>query len=96
MPHFTAPVDDAEFLLHDVFRVTESDVPGYKDLESGFTAAVLDEAGRLASDTFAPINHDGDQIGCTLENGRVLTAPCFREGFDALREGGWTGFRGAT
>ncbi|WP_372571239.1 acyl-CoA dehydrogenase C-terminal domain-containing protein [Ruegeria jejuensis] len=91
MPHFTAPVDDAEFLLHDIFRVTESDIPGYEDLESDFTTAVLNEAGKLASDVFAPINQDGDQIGCKLENGQVFTAPGFREGFDALRDGGWTG-----
>ena len=50
MTTYTAPVKDMQFLLHDVFKVTSSDVAGYADLDEGFTAAVLEEAGKVASD----------------------------------------------
>ena len=46
---YTAPVKDMQFVLHDVLNVTASDIPGYADLDAGFTAAVLDEAGALIS-----------------------------------------------
>ncbi|MGL5009471.1 MAG: acyl-CoA dehydrogenase N-terminal domain-containing protein, partial [Paracoccaceae bacterium] len=45
MPSYTAPVKDMQFVLHNVLKVTEADVPGYADLDASFTEAVLDEAG---------------------------------------------------
>ena len=79
-----------QFLLHDVLEVTSSDVPGYSDLDAGFTSAVLDEAAKLAQDVLAPLNAVGDQEGCKLENGIVRTPTGFKAAFDQMREGGWT------
>jgi alkylation response protein AidB-like acyl-CoA dehydrogenase len=90
MPSYTAPVKDMQFVLHDVLQVTASDIPGYSDLDAGFTAAVLEEAGKLASDVLAPLNPVGDREGCTLENGVVRTPAGFKAAFDQLKEGGWT------
>ena len=90
MPSYTAPVKDMQFVLHDVLKITASDVPGYADLDAGFTAAVLDEAGKLATDVLAPLNAVGDREGCTLENGVVRTPTGFIDAFTALKEGGWT------
>ena len=39
----------------------------------------------------APLNAVGDREGCVLENGVVRTPDGFREAFDLVREGGWTG-----
>ena len=47
MTTYAAPVKDMQFLLHDVLQITASDVPGYADLDAGFTAAVLEEAGKV-------------------------------------------------
>ena len=90
MPSYTAPVKDMQFLLHDVLKVTASDVDGYADLDDGFTAAVLDEAGKVASEVLAPLNAVGDREGCRLENGVVRTPAGFKAAFDAMKEGGWT------
>jgi len=90
MPSYTAPVKDMQFVLHDVLNVTASDIPGYADLDAGFTAAVLEEAGKLATDVLAPLNPVGDREGCTLENGIVRTPTGFKAAFDQLRDGGWT------
>ncbi len=90
MPSYTAPVKDMQFILHNVLNVTGSDVPGYRDLDEGFTAAVLEEAGRVASDVLAPLNAVGDREGCTLENGVVRTPKGFDAAFKTMKEGGWT------
>ena len=39
MTSYTAPVKDMQFLLHDVLAVSGADIPGYADLDAGFTAA---------------------------------------------------------
>ena len=90
MPSYTAPVDDMQFLLHEVLDVSRSDVPGYDELEPDFTRAVLEEAGKISSDVLAPLNMVGDREGCRLENGVVRTPTGFREAFGQMREGGWT------
>ncbi|MBL9049872.1 MAG: acyl-CoA dehydrogenase C-terminal domain-containing protein [Tabrizicola sp.] len=89
MPSYTAPVKDMQFLLHDVLKISEADIPGYADLDRSFTEAVLDEAAKVASDILAPLNAVGDREGCVLENGVVRTPTGFKQAFDTLREGGW-------
>ena len=90
MPSYTPPTRDTQFVLHEVLDISTQDVPGYDDLDESFTAAVLDEAGKLASEVLAPLNGVGDKQGCTLENGVVRTPEGFREAFDQMRDGGWT------
>jgi len=91
MPSYTAPVKDLQFVLHDLLKVSQSDIPGYSELEADFTAAVLEEAGKLTSEVLAPLNAVGDVEGCKLENGIVRTPTGFKAAFDQVREGGWTG-----
>ncbi len=91
MAAYTPPLGDFDFVLHDVLAIESSDIPGYSDLDRDFTAAVLAEAGKIARDVLAPLNAVGDREGCVLENGVVRTPEGFREAFDLLREGGWTG-----
>ena len=90
MPSYTAPLNDLQFVLHEVLAVTASDVPGYSDLDPGFTAAVLDEAGKVATNVLTPLNAVGDKVGCVLENGVVRTPPGFKAAFDTMKSGGWT------
>ncbi len=90
MPTYTSPLDDMQFVLHDVLRASEDDIPGYSDLDRDTTLAILEEAGRVATDILLPLNAVGDEAGCVLENGVVRTPPGFCDAFDAVREGGWT------
>jgi alkylation response protein AidB-like acyl-CoA dehydrogenase len=90
MPTYTPPIKDMQFILHDVLNVSGMEVPGYEELDRDFTAAVLEEAGKIASDVLAPLNVVGDRQGCRLENGVVRTPDGFKDAFDTLREGGWT------
>ncbi len=91
MPTYTPPLKDIDFVLHEVLNVHESATPGYSDLDRDFTGAILDEAGKIARDVLMPLNAVGDKEGCTLENGVVRTPTGFKEAFDIVREGGWTG-----
>jgi len=91
MPSYTAPIKDMQFILHDVLKVTESDVPGYGELEAEFTSAILEEAGKISSGLLQPLNTVGDTEGCRLENGVVRTPTGFKDAFDQMREGGWPG-----
>ncbi len=91
MPSYTAPTRDIQFVLNEVLDVANSDVPGYSELEPDFTAAVLEECGKLNSEVLAPLNVVGDKEGCRLENGVVRTPTGFKAAFDQVREGGWTG-----
>ena len=93
---YTAPVKDMQFLLHQVLQISTQNIPGYSDLDAGFTGAVLEQAGKLASEVLAPLNAVGDHEGCVLENGVVRTPKGFRAAFDALRDGGWTALDCAT
>ena len=90
MPSYTAPTKDIQFLLHDVLKVSEQSVPGYDEMDRDFTSAVVEEAGKIASDVLAPLNAVGDTEGCTFENGVVRTPTGFKDAFEQMKEGGWT------
>ena len=91
MPSYSAPVKDAQFVLHDVLNVSQSDIPGYDELDPDFTNAILEEAGKLTGEVLAPLNVVGDKEGCRLENGVVYTPTGFKAAFEQVKEGGWTG-----
>ena len=91
MPSYTAPTKDTQFILHDVLKVTETGIPGYEEMEASFTGAILEEAGKLSGEVLAPLNVIGDTEGCVLENGVVRTPAGFKEAFEEMKAGGWTG-----
>ncbi|WP_192966814.1 acyl-CoA dehydrogenase C-terminal domain-containing protein [Phycobacter azelaicus] len=91
MPVYNAPTKDTQFILHDVLKVSEAATPGYDELERDFTAAILEEAGKISSEVLHPLNVVGDTEGCRLENGMVYTPTGFKEAFEQVKEGGWTG-----
>ena len=91
MTSYSAPIKDIQFLLHDVLRVNDSGIEGYDQLDPDLTGAVLEEAGKLASDVLAPLNVVGDTEGCRLENGVVRTPAGFKPAFDQIKAGGWPG-----
>lgn len=82
---------DFDFILHEVLKVQESPVAALAELDRETTAAVLGEAGRLATEVLAPLNAAGDRQGCRLENGVVRTPEGFAEAYRAVAEGGWIG-----
>lgn len=90
MPSYVAPVRDMQFVLHDLLKVSEQDIAGFADLDADFTGAVLEEAGKVATEVLQPLNVVGDTEGCVLENGVVRTPTGFKDAFQQLKDGGWT------
>ena len=90
MTIYAAPIRDMQFVLHDVLNISAQDLPGYDELDPEFTGAILDAAGKLATEVLAPLNAVGDREGCRLENGVVRTPTGFHAAFEQMRDGGWT------
>ncbi|KQB97501.1 acyl-CoA dehydrogenase [Loktanella sp. 1ANDIMAR09] len=90
MPIYNAPTKDIQFVLHDLLKVSEQDIPGFEDLDRDFTAAVIEEAGKVATEVLHPLNVVGDKEGCVLENGVVRTPTGFKDAFQQMKDGGWT------
>jgi hypothetical protein len=93
MPTYKAPVDDALFLLNDVFHIDRyGNLPGFADATPDLVEAVLREAAKLSEDVLTPLNRVGDTEGCTRHpDGSVTTPTGFKDAFKQIVEGGWIG-----
>ena len=93
MPTYRAPVDDALFLLNDVFRIDRyGNIPGFEAATPDVVTAILDETAKLSQDVLAPLNRSGDTEGCARNDDATVTTPKgFKEAYDAFAEGGWIG-----
>lgn len=87
---YTAPTQDMMFVLNDVVGL--SGLPAHPDfgvLEADVVASILEPAAQLAGDVLAPLNASGDKTGAKLSDGKVTTAPGFKEAYKQYCEGGW-------
>jgi len=93
MPSYKAPVDDALFLLNDVFHIERyGNLPGFADASPDVVEAVLREAGKLSEEVLTPLNRVGDKEGCTRHaDGQVTTPKGFKEAYKQIIDGGWIG-----
>ena len=90
MTDYRAPLDDMRFVMKQVAGLDYiNGLPGYEDAAPDLVDAVLEEAGKLAGEVIAPLNHSGDREGSVFENGVVRTPRGFREAYHAYQEGGW-------
>ena len=57
MPTYKAPVDDALFLLNDVFHLDRyGNLPGFSDASPDVVEAVLREAAKFSEEVLTPLN----------------------------------------
>ena len=88
---YTAPVDDILSALKTVAHLDARLANGlYPGLDADTIRAVLEEAGKFASDVLAPLNQSADRAGLKLVDGVVETPPGFREAYNQFAAGGWT------
>ncbi len=97
MADYKAPLRDMQFVLNDVFRVAEqwAELPALAELVDAQTAlAVLEEAGKVAGRSIAPLSRAADEEGCHWSDGAVRTPAGFIEAYSTYAEGGWVGVGG--
>ena len=89
---YTPPIEDMKFGLRYLAGLDDlSGLPAFSEISTELADAVLEEAGKLAADVIAPLNHSSDHQGCTRsEAGEVTTPDGFASAYKAMAEGGWT------
>jgi alkylation response protein AidB-like acyl-CoA dehydrogenase len=93
MPSYTPPLRDMQFVMHEVFKVTDDfkAMPQHADIDVDTINAVLEEVGKFATDVIFPLNISGDSEGCTLDpvTHAVTTPKGFKEAYAQYVAGGW-------
>jgi len=87
---FSAHTGDIRHALYNVSAMDELAAQGVcPDLSADLVDAILEQAGRFATDIIAPLNHGGDQIGARLENDQVKMPPGWAQAYKQWVEAGW-------
>ena len=93
MPSYNPPLRDMQFLMHEVFKVTDDyqQMTAHAEVDADTINAVLEEAGKFAANVTFPLNISGDAEGCVLnkETHEVTTPKGFKEAYQKYVEGGW-------
>ena len=97
MAEYQAPVKDMNYLLFDVFKndqlwPTLPKLAEHVDKET--SEAILAECAKIAEQVIAPLSREGDETGVQFNQGKVTTAPGYKEAFNTYVEGGWTALGG--
>ena len=92
---YRAPINDMLLALNHGAGLQAAVQAGhYGDFDGDITAAVLEEAGKFASDVLAPLNRVGDENGIKLDAGKVTTAPGWPDAYQRWIAGGWNAVSG--
>lgn len=87
---YSAPLDDVRFAMKEVIGLDAiAHLPGYEEATPDVINAILEQAGKFASDVLAPLNAPGDREGCRLENGLVRVPSGVLEAYREFTSGGW-------
>ena len=87
---YRAPVAEIAFTLNHVAGLKSAlDAGRLGDLSEDLVDAILEEAGRFASEEVAPLYKVGDEHGAVLKDGAVTTPPGWKELYKHWCEGGW-------
>jgi alkylation response protein AidB-like acyl-CoA dehydrogenase len=92
MPHYTPPLRDIQFVLHELLDVETGlrKLTPHADIDRGTIDAVLEEGGRFCAEVLFPLNQVGDREGCTWRGDGVVTTPTgFREAYRQFVDAGW-------
>jgi alkylation response protein AidB-like acyl-CoA dehydrogenase len=105
MNSYQPEIDDALILLRALQAPQQlQTLPPYAEhgaeVDEDLVQQVLTEAGKFVAEVVAPLNRDGDEIGCRHElkdgSGHVTTPPGFRDAYQAFWQSGWPALSAAS
>src|SRR6201994_666872 len=92
---YRAPINDMLLALnHGAGLKAALEAGHYGDFDAEMVTAVLEEAGKFATDVLAPLNRVGDEHGIKLDDGKVTTAPGWPDAYKRWTDGGWNAVSG--
>jgi alkylation response protein AidB-like acyl-CoA dehydrogenase len=93
---YRAPINDILLSLNHGAGLKAAVAAGhYGDFDGDITQAVLEEAGKFATDVLAPLNRVGDEHGIKLDGGNVTTAPGWPDAYKRWTDAGWNAVSGS-
>ena len=91
MGSYVPPLRDIQFVMHELLNTeaTLQQLPAHAELDVDTINAIVEEAGKFSSQVIFPLNHTGDQEGCTLNDSAVTTPKGYKEAYKQYVEAGW-------
>lgn len=90
MSNYQTPLRDINFALFELLGYSDHCTRiGQPALDSELANAFLTEAARFSETLLAPLGPVGDQVGCQLVAGNVVTPPGFKDAYQQYCAAGW-------
>lgn len=83
MLQYRAPIRDIKFALHELLNITDhyALIANYAEASRELVDSVIEAGAKFAEEELSPLNRIGDEQGCRLENGQVITPTGFKEAY---------------
>ncbi len=92
MSNYQPPMKEMQFVIEELANLEQlSQLQGFDEASADMAEAILQTAGKLASEVIAPTNQTSDEHGCWMEDGRVVSPPELTKAYQQLAENGWMG-----
>jgi len=83
---------DVKFVHLEWLKVEElCKLPAFAEYSADMFDMVITEALKIAKNVLSPINAEGDQVGCRIEDGQAYAPPCYKDAYKTFVENGWIG-----
>ena len=97
MAEYVAPIKDMQFVLKRLVGLDQvNTLPGWEEVTDDLVDAILEEAGKLASEVLSPLNTTGDRQGAKYRDGAVTMPEGFRDAYKQYTQAGWNNILGPT
>ena len=90
MSHYSAPLQEMEFLLNHVVDARGfNNIAAFDEYDAELVSAVLEEAAKFSAKVLWPLNQSGDIEGCQFHQGLVTTPKGWVDAYRQFCENGW-------
>jgi alkylation response protein AidB-like acyl-CoA dehydrogenase len=93
MSTYRAPLAEMQFVMNELAGLSQvARLPGFEEAAPDVVAAILEEAGKFATDVLDPLNWSGDREGAQRQpDGSVKTPAGFKDAYHEFARNGWNG-----